>query len=313
MSMLKGFFRLIRPVNTVICAFTVICGSIIGGKPLDYLYNVLISIYSSPFITNNSLSRTLCTDRFQTCPYIKIFTAALSASFILAAGNAFNDVCDLSCDRINTPNRPIPSGMVTPDAAAFFAGMLALIGIGLSVPLGFTGIVVALCAALLLLAYDMKLKGVPLLGNTVVACLGGLAFIYGGIAGDAICRSLIPATFAMLFHLGREIVKDAADAQGDSKSGIRTYATLKGIEAAGMLASIVLIVLMVVIAIPFATGYFGRAYGIVIVLGVWPALVYGIVILLKNPTNENMRRVSRVLKVAMPVGIVAVLVGFQGW
>lgn len=297
MNKLKGFIQLTRPVNTIICALSVFCGGIIGGKPLDYVNEFVAGI------------------RYGEIPLwtARVCFAALSASFILAAGNAFNDVRDLSCDRINAPKRPIPSGTVSTYSATIFAVILASAGIALSIPLGLPGITIALFAVVMLAAYDMKLKSVPLLGNTVVACLGGLAFIYGGIAGGSGLRSLLLAVFATLLHLGRELIKDSCDIQGDSSAGIKTAATKWGAFFTCRLAALVLVILGAATAIPLISGYFGLVYITIIVMGVWPALIYSIIVSLKSPSAINLSTAASVLKIAMPVGVAAVLAGFQGW
>lgn len=300
MRTLKGLIQLARPVNMLICGLSVVCGGILGGKPFDRLVDI-ISLFS-PQMNANLQSWELRT-----------LSGAVSASLILAAGNSFNDVRDLHCDKINTPHRPIPSGMVTPAGAAIFAMILALTGILLSLPLGIPGIAVALCAVTLLAAYDIKLKGVPLAGNITVAALGGLAFVYGGIAGNSITRALLPAAFAAFFHLGRELLKDAADVEGDLSSGLKTAATVWGKETSCLFASTVLIVLAVFTISPFTFGFFGVVYFLFIALGVWPVLLYASISSLRNSSEKNLRRISRLLKMDMPVGIIAILVGYQGF
>jgi len=300
MKTLKGLLHLARPVNMLICGLSVVCGGILGGKPLER-FGEIVSFFSST-IPVGIQSREL-----------RILSAAVSAALILAAGNALNDVCDLSCDRINAPHRPIPSGIVSPAGAAAFAVILAFSGLLLSLPLGIHGITVALVAVSVLVAYDMKLKGIPLAGNIAVAGLGGLGFVYGGIAGDSAGRALTPALFAFFFHLGRELVKDAADVQGDYSTGIHTAATMWGKGTACRLAAAVLMVLAVISVSPFTFGFFGFAYFVIIALGVWPVLLYASVSSLRNPSERNLRRISGILKMDMPVGIVAILVGYQGW
>jgi len=295
----KGFFQLARPANMLICGLSVVCGGILSGKPLDRLWELISFFFTH--LNANFQSWELCT-----------LSAAVSASLILAAGNVFNDVRDLQCDKINNPHRPIPSGMVTPTGASIFAMILALAGILLSLTLGLPGIAVALCAVVLLAAYDMKLKGVPLAGNITVAVLGGLAFVYGGIAGNSITRALLPAAFAAFFHLGRELLKDAADIHGDLYSGLNTAATVWGKETACLFASTVLVVLAVFTVSPFTFGFFGVAYFLVIAVGVWPVLLYASVSPLRDSSEKNLRRISRLLKMDMPVGIIAIIVGFQG-
>jgi geranylgeranylglycerol-phosphate geranylgeranyltransferase len=243
---------------------------------------------------------------------LRTVLAALSASLILAAGNAFNDVRDLPCDRINARHRPLPAGMLTPAEVVWFAAVLAVCGLLLSFVLGIQGVIVAAGAVILLFLYDIKLKGIPLLGNMVVSALGFSAFVYGGIAGNTVYRALIPAGFAFLFHLSREIVKDAADVRGDREAGLRTIATVQGESAATRLASFLLMALSLIVCIPFLVGYFGYGYFMIIALGIWPFMAYAIVVMLKEPDISGLQRIAGIMKIAMPVGIIAVLAGFQG-
>ncbi len=207
-----GLVRLMRPVNALICGASVIAGGTLGGKPLTRLGELAAALFSPGWWNLTEWQwRTIL--------------AAFSASLILAAGNVFNDVRDVSCDRINAPERPLPSGMVSAGTATVFAACLAGIGILLAIPLGIPGFATAAYATILLIWYDMQLKRIPLAGNIAVAFLGGLAFFYGGIAGYAPGRALIPAIFSFLYHLGRELIKDGADYPGDAAANIRTAAT----------------------------------------------------------------------------------------
>ena len=295
----KGLVRLVRPVNALICGLSVICGGVLGGKPFERFGEIFSLVFSLQNITLQSWE-------------LRTLSSAVSASLILAAGNAFNDVRDMQCDTINAPDRPIPSGAVTTACATFFAMILAFAGLIFSLPLGIPGVTVAFCAVVILAAYDIKLKGIPLAGNIAVAGLGGLAFVYGGIAGSSVERALLPGVFAVLFHLGRELIKDAADVQGDLSTGIQTAATARGKESACLIASTVLMVLAVISVVPFTFGFFGFAYFLVIVLGVWPVLLYASISSLRDPSEKNLRSISSLLKMDMPVGIIAILVGFQG-
>jgi len=292
----KGFVQLARPLNMLLCGFAVVCGGFIAGKPFD-------------------LARDLCSGLmlyYMPQWAVRTLTASVSASLILAAGNVFNDVCDLDCDLINTPGRPLPSKRVTSKTASVFAVILAVAGIALSIQLGLAGVIVALSASILLFVYDIKLKRLPLAGNIVVAFLGGLAFMYGGIAGNAVYRSLLPAVFAANFHLGRELVKDAVDIEGDLSAGIKTAASAWGVDTACRIAAVILTALTVIVAVPFFTGYFGSVYFTIIAFGVWPPLMYSVIVLSKKPSAKRLQFVSFMLKADMPVGILALLIGFQG-
>ncbi|MFA6472070.1 MAG: geranylgeranylglycerol-phosphate geranylgeranyltransferase [Candidatus Latescibacterota bacterium] len=296
MAKFKGFIQITRPVNVLVCALSVFSGGLLAEKPFERLCDFFPSLEIG---LDSWAARLLC--------------AAVSASLILAAGNVFNDVCDLDTDRINTPHRPLPAKILTRTDAVVFAALLAFIGLLLAVPLGVTETVIALSCVVILFFYDLTLKRVPLAGNFAVAFLGGLAFIYGGIAGFSPLQSIVPALFAFLFHLGRELVKDVADISGDSLSGIRTAATAWGAKTALVLSGIVFAVLAVFVLLPAVVLWFGRGYLAIIAIGVWPVLIYVVVSSLSNPSQDNLQRLARLLKLDMPIGIIAVLAGFQGW
>ncbi|MHB9029905.1 MAG: geranylgeranylglycerol-phosphate geranylgeranyltransferase [Candidatus Latescibacterota bacterium] len=298
MNSILGLYRITRPGNVLVCALSVISGGLIGGKPLDLLNGAFLSLLHGEGIPSWLL---------------RVIFAALSASLVLAAGNVYNDVRDLKADRVNAPNRPLPSGLITPGAATFYAAALAFSGILLALPLGIPSLSIAVSAVVLLAIYDVHLKGAPFVGNILVALLGGVIFLYGGIAGNAVVPALIPALFATLFHLGREIIKDAADLRGDREAGIRTLATERGVHQSAAIAAGVFFLLAILATLPAACGRFGMGYLLIIALGVWPVLAYTTASSLIHPTEANLRRVALLLKLDMPVGILAVLAGFQGW
>ncbi len=296
MKALRGAVALTRPVNMAICAVSVISGGLAAGRPLDLIADFFTRTVAEG-VSENAL---------------RLIAASVSASLILAAGNAFNDVMDVDADRINAPHRPIPSGTVSRAFASWLSVALVLAGMCLAAPLGVTGTAVAFAAALILFVYDVRLKRTPLAGNVSVALLGGLAFVYGGIATGGVSRALVPAVFAFLLHLGRELIKDAEDAVGDRAAGMATAATLWGERTALRIAAGVLTVLIIVTAVPFVAGYFGLGYGLIVLTGVWPAARYGIRLAYKAPDRIRMKKASLYLKLAMPAGIIAVLAGFQG-
>ena len=151
------------------------------------------------------------------------------------------------------------------------------------------------------------------LRRIAVALLGGLAVVYGGLAGNALPRALIPAGFAVLLHLGREIVKDAADETGDRAAGIATLATTAGPRAACRTAAGVLILLALAVYLPVTAGYFGPGYaGIASVGVVLPVMIATCLTLFSKDVNALIKA-SMILKIAMPFGIVAILAGFQGY
>jgi 4-hydroxybenzoate polyprenyltransferase len=289
MDRVLAFLSLTRPLNAFICGISVIAGAAVAGRPLDILIEPPLGW----------MHRTIA--------------AAVSAALILAAGNVFNDIRDIAADRINAPRRALARGIVPPRAASVFAAVLALAGLAASLPLGTAGVGIAAAAVLLLAAYDCSLKGVPIAGNLAVAILGGLAVVFGGLAGHALPRALVPAGFAVLLHLGREIVKDADDERGDRAAGIATLATTAGLRVARRTAAGVLVLLVLAVYLPVAAGYFGAGYASIASAGVVLPVIGATWLTRFGKAERDLVRASMLLKLVMPFGIVAVFAGFQGY
>ncbi len=172
--------------------------------------------------------------------------------------------------------------------------------------------VIALVTILLLLAYNLRLKKVPLAGNLVVAALAGLTFVTGGLAIDPqlafrLPGPLLPALFAFFFHLVREIVKDVQDMAGDGSADLRTLPRLIGpqralLTALGLFAALTLLTL-----IPIFTGWFGRWYHIIVVYVVDLPLLAFLIVLWGNPTPRMLVIGSTALKVGMALGMLALV------
>ena len=262
--------QLLRPLNCCITAASVLIGAVAGG-----------AVPPSP----------------------SVWLAVLAAALITGAGNAFNDLRDLEIDRINRPRRPLPSGRLTPRRAALVAAASAAAGLGCAVGAGpVPGLIAAGTLAGLWL-YSARLKSTVLWGNLLVAFLAALAFPFGALAGGALGRSWIPAGFALLFHLGREIVKDIEDLEGDRSGGVRTLALAVGAPKARWTAVFVYALLTAGTVLPGCLGLYGWAYGAVVL----PMDALLLVVLVRLVSGA--RGTSRALRALMPLGLLAILAG----
>ncbi|MDP8220134.1 MAG: geranylgeranylglycerol-phosphate geranylgeranyltransferase [Candidatus Stygibacter frigidus] len=155
----------------------------------------------------------------------KIISAILSGLLIAAAGYTVNDYYDIEIDRINKPERVLPSGSMKIKSAMIYSIILFLMGIIFSY---FTGSVLCLLLAFInsmfLFLYARFFKREFIIGNFLVAYTSASCFIFGGIAGKNIANSLIIAFFAFFYTFLREIVKDLEDIKGDSQAGASTIA-----------------------------------------------------------------------------------------
>jgi len=235
--------------------------------------------------------------------------AALSAAFIAAGGNAFNDYCDRELDLVQKPHRPLPAGKMTPRSALLWSWICFLIGIALSTLIGISALFVASVATLVLIFYSLYWKRWPLIGNVAVAFVAALTFIYGGVAVRSIGAAFWAAWLAFFFHLGREIVKDLEDYSGDAAAGANTFVVRYGPAAGRYMASLTFMLLTVSLPLPYLFGRYKIGYLAIVLIGVLPVFIAATVLIWRWSRPEQLHRLSSLLKWDMLVGLFALYIG----
>jgi geranylgeranylglycerol-phosphate geranylgeranyltransferase len=174
-------------------------------------------------------------------------------ALITAAGNVINDFYDAKIDGVNRPDRPIPSGMITREAAWGFAGMLFVAGILVSLCTSSLCTALAIGNSLLLITYAAKLKSTPFVGNVAVAYLSASIFLFGGaFNGWTGLVHMIPIAVITFFAMvSRELLKDAEDIEGDMAGGADTVPIRIGIKKTAEFALIISIFAVVTSFIPY--------------------------------------------------------------
>ncbi|OGC85478.1 MAG: hypothetical protein A2W07_03795 [candidate division Zixibacteria bacterium RBG_16_43_9] len=238
----------------------------------------------------------------------KLLLAALSASLISAGGYVLNDYFDLEIDKINRPLRVLPKGDLSPKKALIFSISLFVMGFILSFFLKPGSIGIALVAIIFLFLYSAKFKREFLIGNVTVSIISALAFIYGGVFSKNPEISLIPAILAFLFHMGRELIKDMEDLEGDQALRSETFPIAYGIKNSQFLASTIFLVLIILTIFPYKLKIFSIYY-LILVLMMDFVLFYIILSLWNNPSRENLGSLSRLLKFEMLLGLLAIFAG----
>lgn len=154
---------------------------------------------------------------------------------VLAMGAAaINDVYDAPIDRINAPNRPIPSGRVSPEGARRAAAALFTAGLAA----GAVSFDLRVAAALAsggagCVVYGHWSKRMGPAKNLLIATMAAAACLLPGVAvGRATPQLLLAAAHAFLVGWAVEVVKDVADAAGDAAAGARTWPVIAGPERA---------------------------------------------------------------------------------
>jgi len=233
--------------------------------------------------------------------------AAVSAGFICAAGNIFNDFFDKSVDQINKPERPYAAGRLQAADMVIFGIFAFGAGIVLSFFVGIEGILIVCSTSALLMVYNVWAKRTVLAGNIMISILGGMAFLYGGLAGGSVKKAIIPALFAILFHFGREIFKDIEDKNADMKSGIVTFPVRYGEGKAIFLGIFVFILLVIFTLLPYFFLNFSIFYLITVVVGVDLLLIVLFQKYLISRKMEHLQRLNKLVKVAMVFGLIALM------
>jgi len=178
-----------------------------------------------------------------------------------AAGMAINDYFDRDVDRINNPERAIPRGAVSPRGALALAVALFLAAVALAVTLPPIAIAIAAFNLAALIAYTELFKGLPGVGNAVVAYLGGSTFLFGAAAARSLgAAPVVLFLLAALSTLSREIIKDVEDAPGDREEGLRTLPIVVGERRSLWLAAALLAVAVAASPLPYLRGTLGVAY-----------------------------------------------------
>jgi geranylgeranylglycerol-phosphate geranylgeranyltransferase len=161
-----------------------------------------------------------------------VVVLAASNALLFSASVAFNDWHDVAEDAINQPERPVASGRIGPHAALGASAVLLGSALALAAAAGPAFLAAATLLALLSVAYTLRLKRVPVVGNLVVAAVSTYALACWMVVSPPSRYYLLAAAGCACIRLGGELIKTAADAAGDGACRIRTAATIWGVRAA---------------------------------------------------------------------------------
>jgi 4-hydroxybenzoate polyprenyltransferase len=167
---LTGFLRLIRPANIVTAIADILAGIIISGYLASPEYSLL-----------------------------PVFLLVLTTIGLYGGGVAFNDVFDAELDKIERPERPIPSGLVSKKGATVLALsllLMAIVGASFVHKEGLLSISVlfAFIIAVAAIVYDKWGKHHSLLGPVNMGLCRGFNLLLG--------MSIIPAAVIEYWWLG---------------------------------------------------------------------------------------------------------------
>jgi geranylgeranylglycerol-phosphate geranylgeranyltransferase len=269
-------FQILRPLNMILC---------------------LLAIFIAAFLTGGLLSELL--------PY-----TILTVLCFAGASNILNDVLDVRIDRVNRPDRVLPSGRLKILDALILMGVLYGSGILACTYLQPLGRQIALISVLpLLVLYTPLFKRLPFIGNIVVGSILGLVFVFteGAIHGNA-DKMWTPFFLATALSIIRELTKDGADMAGDSTANLKTFPQKFGLISTLWLLRLMTTALCFFAITPYTGGCYGIIYLITLILGVEIPLLYSMFIFLSEKSGPtDYVKASIILKGITMAGMLVIL------
>ncbi|MBS7633160.1 geranylgeranylglycerol-phosphate geranylgeranyltransferase [Candidatus Bathyarchaeota archaeon] len=284
MQKFVGYVRLVRPINCLMMGFAVIVGAALASpSELGIFWQNLVYGFLTGF-------------------------------FLTGASMAINDYYDREIDAINEPNRPIPSGVIKPKNALAFAFILTAVGFVSAYLTSILCLFTALIAWIVLVVYITVGKRSGLPGNLLVSTCVAIPFIYGSVAivNEVKTNVLIFVSMVFLSNTGREITKGIVDIEGDKARNVKTLAVRFGERAAAVVASVFYLSAVLLSPVPWLLNIVSLWF-IPFVAVTDFGLVASSILLPRDYSRENARKIKNIVLLWFVFGLVAFLVGVLAW
>jgi geranylgeranylglycerol-phosphate geranylgeranyltransferase len=281
MARIEGLLRLMRPLNCIVMSLAVLVGASLTGLGNLQGVNLLFS--------------------------------AITAFTLTGAAMAVNDYYDFDIDKINEPNRPIPSGQVSLKTSLVTTAVLTLIGLSSAFVISLFCLLFATVAWIIMVTYTTIGKRAGFPGNLLVSACVAAPFLFGSIVATntITINILLFASMAFLSNTGREIAKGIVDIEGDSQHKIKTLAVVFGRKKAALAAVIFFISAVCLSTTPLILNIVSIWF-IPFVLVTDVGLLWCSVSLLKNPERENSRKIKKTVLFLFIFGLLAFIFGMLG-
>ncbi len=309
---IKGFCRLVRLPNLIF---------IIAFQVLLRYWLIL------PTLQTHGITPALSTFQF--------ILLVIATTSLAAGGNAINDYFDVEADKINRPDRLAIGSLVKRRSALLTHVITTLVGIFAGLYLSFmlrrpAFLLLFVTIPVLLWFYSTYFKKQVLVGNILVALLVALtgymvvsvefaAFdrMVGGPNTGAEPLSSIwysvcaYSIFAFISNLGREIIKDMEDAEGDKLAGCHTLV----IELGEKYSKSVIILVQIVLLLGCSLALWNHDCENKILPWAYASLFIFIptialcIMVARGKSRKDFHRASTLSKVVMAMGLASILLG----
>jgi geranylgeranylglycerol-phosphate geranylgeranyltransferase len=269
---LSSYIRILRPFNCIMAAIAAFIG-----------YSIALGFisFSFPLLIGMAIVFLVC-----------------------GAGQAINDYFDRDVDKKLHPDKPLPSGQISPKNALLFSLVLFLIAILLATQLPFISLVIAIVFSFLQILYSAFIQKFKVIGNGVVALGTAFTLIFGASIVGNLGVVILLALSAFFSNLGREIIKDVEDQKSDrgTKTTLPMLVSEKAVQAIVLLAYLAGIVL---VYLPYYFKVFGNTAFILVVTAANIVFLYSFLQLHK----KQYKKAQHLSKVAMLLALLGFLAG----
>jgi geranylgeranylglycerol-phosphate geranylgeranyltransferase len=240
-------------------------------------------------------------------------TAALGfllGFFVSGAAMTTNDYFDREVDKINHPERPLPSGRITITQLVALEAFFSISGLLVAALLGGGVLLAAAVLWVVGFLYNWRYKESGLIGNLLVSTSVASTFVVGGVASAGIANGLTWTfgAIAFMFDLAEEIVGGAMDLSGDTKRNVKSLARVYGKRNALRVSMFLFALVIAGTIVPVAAGWLGYVY-LVLALIADTLIAYFAAALYRSKTPEEGRGKTRSLYLTALGLVVAFLLG----
>ncbi len=283
----KDYFFLLRPINVGMIIAMTVAGMWFGNPTFSYpstLINYLLGIV--------------------------VVIAYTGIAMI------HNDILDIEIDKINAPDRALPSGRVSKKSALIYMTLLFSIGTAFGVFLRYESVILMFLTLILSLLYNWKLKKTGFVGNLIVGYTATSAFIYGDAVVAGFTHFWPPQNWnasvylfliSALLNTSREVCKGIMDTEGDRTYGVQTIAVKYGSKFAARFVLFLNILALTFAVIPVIRGVFGPVFIIAAISFLILMLMNGVP-LVKSPNYDTAKKFKDYLHPIMLLALVLVII-----
>lgn len=276
MKKLIGYLRLMRPANVVTSVADVLAGIAIAGY-----FIVPDTGFGWAAVTGPNL------------PYLPVILLCISTIGLYSGGIIMNDVFDAKLDAVERPERPIPSGLISKNAATIFGGICFFIGIFTAGLLGRNAQYLAVAIMICCLIYNRFLKHSAIFGPINMGLCRGLNLLLGVcIIPDQVERYWYLAIVPIVYIAAITMIS-RGEVHGGSKKTLYFALGLYGL----VIASVVYFAIVNEAPIPITIAFLG-AFAAMIMIPLFKAI--------KNPIGPNIGK-------AVKSGVIALIILNAAW